>query len=167
MKIRAVLVAAVLLVGFSTALAQTPSSDQQIVASFKKFALNFEKHIPENWPTRYSACGPNHAQVLRVQSDPDLNSIPGYDPGQWFNGYAECPVISIDVRKTDSLISPYVGTVSYHMPTVHTSADHDSEKDAEQDHDFHAQAGEGSITNHFGYQEGTWKLIGKFNQSTP
>jgi hypothetical protein len=76
----------------------------------------------------------------------------------WRKRYAETlSQYGFDVKVTDSLVTPYTGVLSYDE-VVWLTAEHPTEKEAEQDNSFTSSL-KNSQTSTYGYQEGKWVLL--------
>jgi hypothetical protein len=77
--------------------------------------------------------------------------------GGWSRQYFEVgSEYGIDVRKTDSLISPYVGVAEFAL-TMHYTAFHKTQAEAEADHRF-VQSMSMEHRHTYAYQDGAWAL---------
>jgi hypothetical protein len=112
------LVLALLTTGFGT-FARDEKSEQAIVKSFKQFAAELIG--------RYGATNNEsiqHWQMPPCETPEDLQGMlkAGVLPSQWEEQhphfrkgrYEPSTDYAVDVRKTDSLISPYVGIIEFH-----------------------------------------------------
>ena len=114
-----------------TTLAQ---SDADVVASFKKYMTNYVA---------------SYKTDRREQVD--------HKSGGWSRKYFELGAdYSIDVRKTDSLISPYAGFAELVL-TMHSTAFHKTQVEAETDHNF-IESYSMKRRNTYAYQDGGWIL---------
>ena|SRR5271157_1363310 len=76
-------------------------------------------------------------------------------PGGWRNGIHEPePDYSIDLRYTDSLISPYIGTCEFVLVS-HYTAFHKTKEDAQNDDRFVNETRE-KHSNTYAFQDGRW-----------
>ena len=109
-------------------------SDADIVASFKKHLTDYVADYKTN-----------RRDEVRESS------------GGWRRNYYEIEEnYSIDLRKTDSLISPYVGTASF-VFIMHSTSFHNTKAEAEADNNFISPL----PLKHrhvYAYQDGAWVL---------
>jgi hypothetical protein len=77
---------------------------------------------------------------------------------KWLKISLEASDFSIDVRKTDSLVSPYIGTLDFTV-TIRFTANHETRAEAEADSSFVGDSGKGIIEPHkhiYAFQDGKW-----------
>jgi hypothetical protein len=117
-----------------TAAVLSQQSDADIVASFKKHLIDYV----DSYKT-------NRRDEVRETS------------GGWSRNYYEIDQkYSIDLRKTDSLISPYVGTANF-VFTMHSTSFHKTKAEAQADNNFIRS----QLLKHrhvYAYQDGAWVL---------
>jgi hypothetical protein len=95
-------------------------------------------------------CDPAHAPACKVPGKPPIL--------MWSKEYWDTVSdYSFDVKVTDSLVTPYVGVVTFKQ--VHWStAKHATKEEAEADNNF-ARTLTAPVTHRYGYQDGQWKLL--------
>ncbi|HEV3275891.1 MAG TPA: hypothetical protein VG860_03670 [Terriglobia bacterium] len=142
---------AAVLVGAAAAIAQeTPSKPAEpdraaLVASFKDYIANNIKSYETD----------RREHVRRMPAVPGIEGVHAGLPAGWVRMYWEAQTdYSIDLRSTDSLISPYLGICEFTL-VYHQTARHDTKEAAEKDDNFV----DSSVTKHkhtYGYQDGKW-----------
>jgi hypothetical protein len=127
----------------ATALSTIAQSDVEVVASFKKYVTDYI--------TSYKIDG--HAQVVPVVG------------GKWRKQDFEPGTYSVDVKRTNSLVSPYVGMLNFSM-TMRYTADHRTRAEAEKDGNF---IGSGVFLHRHVYalQDGAWVPTSRQETTSP
>jgi hypothetical protein len=115
------------------ALAQSSSEDKQAVESFKSYVQQHLASYKQNRRERVTLLG---GGWVREYFEPNLDST------------------SIDIQKTASLVSPYVGKVDFQL-IRHITKFHKSRSEAEVDSAF---VQETAVTHKhtYAYQDGKW-----------
>src|SRR6267142_6935957 len=134
MKSRVLLcVASFVILGQGLALGQDASNDKQVVESFTAYVQRHLASYEHNRRERTTKLG---GGWVREYFQPDQSSA------------------SIDVQKTASLVSPYIGTVEFQL-VQHYTAFHKTRKDAEGDSAF---VNSRAVTHKhsYAYQGGKW-----------
>jgi hypothetical protein len=122
-----------------------PSEEEQAVASFKQTAANYVATYKQS----------KHEEVYHLDA-----SFAAHTPEGWRKSYSELAsdVYSVDVQKTDSLVSPYVGTLEFHT-NLYVSELYGSQDAASQTTDFPAKPNDVRRHLHtYAYQNGAWVL---------
>jgi hypothetical protein len=124
------------LVGAQAQASQTPDR-AALAASFKEYiARNIKSYETDH-----------HQHIREVAAG-------------WVKTYRELkPDYSIDLRVTDSLITPYLGTCAFTL-IEHQTTPHDTKDGAEKDNDFV----DGSTWQHrhnYSYEEGKWVPVSR------
>lgn len=122
-----------LLIYVTGALAQEQKTDREsVVSSFQQYISNF---------------------MGSFKSDKREHVV--QSPGGWRNGIHEPePDYSIDLRYTDSLISPYVGTCDFVLVSQYTVF-YRSKQEAQEDERFVNETRE-KHRNTYAFQQGRW-----------
>lgn len=124
----------VILILGATALPASAQSDADVVKSFKAYVADYVASYKTN----------RREHVVETS-------------GGWSRQYFEVdPEFSIDVRKTDSLISPYLGVAEF-LLTMHYTAFHKTQAESEADHSF-VQSMSMKHRHTYAYQDGAWAL---------
>jgi hypothetical protein len=109
-------------------------SDADIVASFKKHLTDY-----------VASYKTNRRDEIRETS------------GGWCRNYYDIDEnYSVDLRKTDSLISPYVGTANFAF-IMHSTSFHKTKAEAEADNNF-IRSQPLKHRHSYAYQDGAWVL---------
>jgi hypothetical protein len=129
-----------LLLGCSASKSKPPEDP---VASFKRTVEDFLRIYKQS----------NLEEVFHIERFEDLV------PEGWKKDYSELvsDAYSVDVQKTDSLVSPYIGTLKFDTK-MHFSNLQDSEKGA-RDTQIFADDSDPNVHNHvhtYAYQDGAW-----------
>jgi hypothetical protein len=121
------------------------SEEEQAVASFKQIADNFVRGYKQT----------RHEETYHMDA-----SIVMHTPEGWRKSYSELASddYSVDVRKTDSLVSPYIGTLEF-QTKVYVSELYSSQDAASQTTDFPTTPSDVRRHLHtYAYQNGAWVL---------
>lgn len=126
-------IATFVILGNCLALGQDASSDKQVVESFKEYVQRHLASYESNRRERITKLG---GGWVKMYFKPDLGSA------------------AIDVQKTTSLVSPYIGTLEFQLVHYYT-AFHTTRKEAEADFAF---VNSKAITHKhsYAYQDGKW-----------
>jgi hypothetical protein len=145
---------AVLVLDMGCAKKTKLSEEEQAVAAFKQVVENYMQTYKQG----------KHEQVYHIDevhhTDP-YTRIPVIDvQGGWRKSYSEISGDpGIDVRKTDSLVSPYLGTLEFHTNLYVSRSAYDSEDSASQTTDFPTTPSDVRRHLHtYAYQNGAWVL---------
>jgi hypothetical protein len=118
--------------------ARLVSEREAAVHSFRRMALSALK---DN--NRHS--GRKRARVAEYQ-------------GEWRKYYSEIYDYHWDVKVTDSLVSPYIGTES-ELSEVHLTAPHPTKAEAQKDDNFVNVNGPTLVTTTWTYSDGRWNFV--------
>jgi hypothetical protein len=122
------------------------SEEEQAVASFQQIAKDYVNIY-------------NQSKHEQVRHRDELRSMAVVVPGGWWKVYSEiADDPKIDVRRTDSLVSPYVGTLDFYVSVHATESMYGSQDSASQATDFSSKH---SLIHHlrtYAYQNGAWVL---------
>jgi hypothetical protein len=179
-----------LLITFSVAAAQDKPPDKAAIVD------SFKQRIQEFLNDENSARGPEHANVISIDTPPlnakkkmlhkDGTPCSAFHTGMcvyawvddsgaeylnskgkpcggdscvvWTKSYlATVSTYDFDVKKTDSLVTPYTGILS-HSEVVWSTVGHATKDEAEKDPNFNSSPGE-PFTFTYGYQDGGWNLL--------
>lgn len=130
---RAKLAATIMVLATSASVHITlAQSSSDVVASFKKYVADYMNSYKTD-----------RREMVRLLG------------GGWAKEYFEpLPDAGIDVRKTDSLVSPYMGVVEFTLITRYTTF-HKTRTEAEADNNF-VQTRQTKHRHTYAYQDGSW-----------
>ena len=116
-----------------TAVAQSPQTDADVVKSFQSYVANY---------------------LVRLAKKKVIHTVSGLGESVWVKYYFEQSTdVAIDVRRTNSLVSPYTGILDLTLITHYTKF-HTTEAEAEADDSFKS-----TTKKHrhiYAFQDGAW-----------
>ncbi len=122
------------------------SEQDQAVSSFKQIVENYMKTYKQS----------KHEQVYHLEGSSVANI-----PEGWRKAYSELASddYKVDVQKTDSLVSPYLGILEFDTKTYVSSSTYGSQEAASQATDFPSDSSLLHKHRHtYAYQEGQWVI---------
>ena len=141
-KLLSIILTVLIMSTFSVAFAD----EQEIVESFKTFVSDtmtpiIASYQGEHYSIKYADCSPIH------------------EKSYWYKSTVTTPRYVIDVKKTDSLISPYLGLLDITNDLISYKGKYDSAKEAEtssvQESPFMLRHNRYT----YAYQDGNWVKI--------
>jgi hypothetical protein len=127
------------------------SEQEQALASFKQLVVDYVQTFRQS----------KHEHVFHLDQashNEGLATIIDVQEG-WYKSYSEIsgePMI--DVHKTDSLVSPYVGALEFNVGTYRTESAYGGQDTASQANDFRPKPYIRKHVHTYAYQDGAWVL---------
>jgi hypothetical protein len=124
----------------ATTLVTLAQSDSDVVTSFKGYVADYVEGYKTDRREQIVQSGDAMGQPV---------------PGEWHKESFDAPQsVNIDVQKTNSLVSPYIGVLEFSL-TEHNTAIHKSKDDAENDSNF-IQVLVFQHRHTYAFQDGVW-----------